>query len=99
MKRLSWTASRWRAPIPSASAPGTLPRWNPTKTRAGPDDLQLGRLRRARHRRTPRRHEREVAGRAGRPTAVCFATAFDPDGNYVQITQLSDEHRAAMEKG
>ena len=27
-----------------------------------------------------------------------FATATDPDGNYVQIIQLSDEHRAAMEK-
>ncbi len=26
-----------------------------------------------------------------------FATAIDPDGNYVQIIQLSDEHRAAME--
>lgn len=26
-----------------------------------------------------------------------FATATDPDGNYVQIIQLSDEHRAAME--
>jgi predicted enzyme related to lactoylglutathione lyase len=25
-----------------------------------------------------------------------FATAIDPDGNYVQIIQLSDEHRAAM---
>ncbi|WP_049558119.1 VOC family protein [Nonomuraea sp. SBT364] len=25
-----------------------------------------------------------------------FATALDPDGNYVQIIQLSDEHRAAM---
>jgi predicted enzyme related to lactoylglutathione lyase len=25
-----------------------------------------------------------------------FATAADPDGNYVQIIQLSDEHRAAM---
>jgi predicted enzyme related to lactoylglutathione lyase len=28
-----------------------------------------------------------------------FATAIDPDGNYVQIIQLSDEHRAAMEQG
>lgn len=28
-----------------------------------------------------------------------FATAIDPDGNYVQIIQLSDEQRAAMEKG
>src|SRR4051812_15216718 len=28
-----------------------------------------------------------------------FATAADPDGNYVQIIQLSAEHRAAMEKG
>ncbi len=27
-----------------------------------------------------------------------FATALDPDGNYVQIIQLSKEHRAAMEK-
>jgi predicted enzyme related to lactoylglutathione lyase len=27
-----------------------------------------------------------------------FATAIDPDGNYVQIIQLSDEHRAAMAK-
>jgi predicted enzyme related to lactoylglutathione lyase len=27
-----------------------------------------------------------------------FATAIDPDGNYVQIIQLSDEHRAAMDK-
>ncbi len=27
-----------------------------------------------------------------------FATAIDPDGNYVQIIQLSDEHRTAMEK-
>lgn len=25
-----------------------------------------------------------------------FATATDPDGNYVQVIQLSDEHRAAM---
>lgn len=25
-----------------------------------------------------------------------FATAIDPDGNYVQIIQLSEEHRAAM---
>jgi predicted enzyme related to lactoylglutathione lyase len=25
-----------------------------------------------------------------------FATAVDPDGNYVQIIQLSEEHRAAM---
>lgn len=25
-----------------------------------------------------------------------FATAIDPDGNYVQIIQLSNEHRAAM---
>jgi predicted enzyme related to lactoylglutathione lyase len=25
-----------------------------------------------------------------------FATARDPDGNYVQIIQLSEEHRAAM---
>ena len=28
-----------------------------------------------------------------------FATVTDPDGNYVQIIQLSDEHRAAMQKG
>lgn len=28
-----------------------------------------------------------------------FATAIDPDGNYVQIIQLSDEARAAMEQG
>lgn len=28
-----------------------------------------------------------------------FGTALDPDGNYVQIIQLSDEHRAAMEQG
>jgi predicted enzyme related to lactoylglutathione lyase len=27
-----------------------------------------------------------------------FATAIDPDGNYVQIIQISEEHRAAMEK-
>ena len=26
-----------------------------------------------------------------------FATAIDPDGNYVQIVELSDEARAAME--
>lgn len=26
-----------------------------------------------------------------------FATAQDPDGNYVQVIQLSDEHRTAME--
>ena len=26
-----------------------------------------------------------------------FATATDPDGNHVQIIQLSDEHRAAMD--
>jgi predicted enzyme related to lactoylglutathione lyase len=26
-----------------------------------------------------------------------FATVIDPDGNYVQIIQLSAEHRAAME--
>lgn len=25
-----------------------------------------------------------------------FATAIDPDGNYVQLIQLSEEHRAAM---
>jgi predicted enzyme related to lactoylglutathione lyase len=25
-----------------------------------------------------------------------FATAADPDGNYVQVIQLSEEHRAAM---
>ncbi|NUS43001.1 MAG: VOC family protein [Mycobacteriaceae bacterium] len=25
-----------------------------------------------------------------------FATAIDPDGNYVQIIQLSEEHRAKM---
>ncbi|WP_460959278.1 VOC family protein [Parasphingorhabdus pacifica] len=25
-----------------------------------------------------------------------FATAVDPDGNYVQIIQLSEQHRAAM---
>lgn len=25
-----------------------------------------------------------------------FATGTDPDGNYVQVIQLSDEHRAAM---
>lgn len=25
-----------------------------------------------------------------------FATAIDPDGNYVQLIQLSDEHRAQM---
>ena len=25
-----------------------------------------------------------------------FATAIDPDGNYVQIIQLSEEHRTAM---
>lgn len=28
-----------------------------------------------------------------------FATAVDPDGNYVQIIQLSEEHRAAMDRG
>jgi predicted enzyme related to lactoylglutathione lyase len=28
-----------------------------------------------------------------------FATAVDPDGNYVQIIELSDEQRAAMEQG
>jgi predicted enzyme related to lactoylglutathione lyase len=27
-----------------------------------------------------------------------FATAIDPDGNYVQIIQLSEEDRAGMEK-
>ncbi len=27
-----------------------------------------------------------------------FATAVDPDGNYVQLIELSEEHRAAMEK-
>jgi hypothetical protein len=27
-----------------------------------------------------------------------FATAIDPDGNYVQIIQLSEAHRAAMEQ-
>jgi predicted enzyme related to lactoylglutathione lyase len=26
-----------------------------------------------------------------------FATAIDPDGNYVQVIELSDEHRAEME--
>lgn len=25
-----------------------------------------------------------------------FATAIDPDGNYVQVIQLSEEHKAAM---
>lgn len=28
-----------------------------------------------------------------------FATAADPDGNYIQIIQLSDAHRAEMAKG
>jgi predicted enzyme related to lactoylglutathione lyase len=28
-----------------------------------------------------------------------FATAIDPDGNYVQVIQLSDEARAAMSEG
>lgn len=28
-----------------------------------------------------------------------FATAKDPDGNYVQIIQMSEEHLAAMERG
>lgn len=28
-----------------------------------------------------------------------FATAIDPDGNYVQILQISEEHKAAMEAG
>ncbi|MPZ71712.1 MAG: VOC family protein [Nitriliruptorales bacterium] len=28
-----------------------------------------------------------------------FATAIDPDGNYVQIIELSDEARASMETG
>jgi predicted enzyme related to lactoylglutathione lyase len=28
-----------------------------------------------------------------------FATATDPDGNYVQVIQMSDEQRAAMESG
>jgi predicted enzyme related to lactoylglutathione lyase len=27
-----------------------------------------------------------------------FATVIDPDGNYVQLVELSDEHRAAMER-
>lgn len=27
-----------------------------------------------------------------------FATAVDPDGNYVQIIELSEEHRTAMEQ-
>jgi predicted enzyme related to lactoylglutathione lyase len=27
-----------------------------------------------------------------------FATAMDPDGNYVQVIQMSDGHRAAMER-
>ncbi|WP_205856203.1 VOC family protein [Phytoactinopolyspora endophytica] len=27
-----------------------------------------------------------------------FGTAIDPDGNYVQIIQISEEHRAAMEQ-
>lgn len=27
-----------------------------------------------------------------------FATATDPDGNYVQLIELSDEHRAQMEQ-
>lgn len=27
-----------------------------------------------------------------------FATAIDPDGNYVQLIQLSDEYRAQMER-
>jgi predicted enzyme related to lactoylglutathione lyase len=26
-----------------------------------------------------------------------FATAIDPDGNYVQVIQLSEEHRTAMQ--
>jgi len=28
-----------------------------------------------------------------------FGTVIDPDGNYVQIIQLSDEHRASMANG
>ena len=28
-----------------------------------------------------------------------FATAADPDGNYVQIIQLSEAHRAQMSEG
>ncbi len=28
-----------------------------------------------------------------------FATAIDPDGNYVQVIEMSEEHRAAMETG
>jgi predicted enzyme related to lactoylglutathione lyase len=28
-----------------------------------------------------------------------FATAVDPDGNYVQLIELSEAHRAAMEQG
>ncbi|RKS09654.1 putative enzyme related to lactoylglutathione lyase [Nocardiopsis sp. Huas11] len=28
-----------------------------------------------------------------------FATALDPDGNHVQIIQLSEKHRAAMDGG
>jgi hypothetical protein len=28
-----------------------------------------------------------------------FATAIDPDGNYVQIIQLSEAHRAVMASG
>ncbi|MGH2752098.1 MAG: VOC family protein [Actinomycetota bacterium] len=28
-----------------------------------------------------------------------FGTAIDPDGNYVQIIELSDKDRAAMERG
>ncbi len=28
-----------------------------------------------------------------------FGTAIDPDGNYVQIIELSDEHRAEMAEG
>ncbi|MEU7218826.1 VOC family protein [Nocardia iowensis] len=28
-----------------------------------------------------------------------FATAIDPDGNYIQLVQLSPQHRAAMTEG
>jgi predicted enzyme related to lactoylglutathione lyase len=38
-----------------------------------------------------------VAGLDDREGSL-FATARDPDGNYVQIIQLSEEQRAAMEQ-
>ena len=40
----------------------------------------------------------EDRGEAGDGTDL-FATAIDPDGNYIQVIQISEESRRAMEAG